>query len=145
MAREGPHLVVLGVVGHLGQAECLEEWRHVHAEPAAEPLLESVPAADRVRFGPAPGFHRAVRRRFLLVGAAEGHPVAVRLEHRVQVIDGPGVVEELGPADLADDHRRRRRVVAIHRVLGRARRGLESPRVFLGAGAGRHSDRLLIP
>ena len=67
--------------------------------------------------------------------AAERHPVAVGLEHRVELVDRPGVVQELRAADLADDRRRVGRLVAVHRVLGRAGRGLEHPRIGLGAGA----------
>ena len=71
----------------LGQAERLQQRRHVHAEAAAQALLEAVPAADRVVGRAAPRLDGALGRRLLLVGAAERHPVAVRLEHRVEVVD----------------------------------------------------------
>src|SRR5207253_10688393 len=88
----GAHPVVLRVVGQFGQAQRLEERRHVDAEPAAEALLETVPAAYRVARRAAPCLDRPVRRRFLLVRAAQRHPVTVLLEHRVEIVDRAQVV-----------------------------------------------------
>ena len=68
---DGPHLVVLRVVGQLGQSERLHQRRHVDAEPAAQALLEPVPATERVvgatgptprRSPPAPASARPRRR-----------------------------------------------------------------------------------
>ena len=42
----------------------------------------------------APGLDRALRRRLLLVGAAEQHPAALLHEPRVQVVEGAGQVGE---------------------------------------------------
>ena len=137
-----PHPVVLRLVGELGQAERLEQRRHVDAEPAAEALLEAVPAADRVVRRAAPGLDRALGCRLLLVGAAEWHPVAVGLEPRVEVVDGPQVVAELRAADLAHDRRWIGGLVAPHRVLGRARRRLQPPRILARALPRRHPRSL---
>src|ERR1035441_6633667 len=41
------HPVVARVVLDLGQAECLEDRRHVVAEPAAQALLQSLPAPHK--------------------------------------------------------------------------------------------------
>ena len=62
----------------------------------------------------------------------------------MEVVDRPSVVEEAGPADLADDGRRVGGIVALHLVLRRSRRGLEDPRIVLGAAAAevRHVARL---
>ncbi len=131
----GAHPVVLGVVGELGQPERLEQRRHVDAEPPTQALLQPIPPADRVGLRASPRLDRPVGRGLLLVRATERHPVAVRLEHGVQVVDRPPVVLELRPADLADDRRRIAGVVEVHRVLGRPRRCLEDPRIRLGAAA----------
>jgi len=45
IASDCAHPVVARVVLDLGQAECLEDRRHVVAEPAAQALLQSIPAA----------------------------------------------------------------------------------------------------
>src|SRR3954470_5503124 len=133
-ASDGTHLVVLRVVRDLGQPERLHERRHIDAEPTAETLLQPVPATDRVVVRPRPRLDRTGRSGLLLVGAAERHPVAVRLEHRVEVLDGALVVLQLGAADLADDHRRIVRVVEVHRVLTRPGRRREPPGIVLRAG-----------
>ena len=52
----------------------------------------------------------------------------------MQVLDRPQVVRELGGADLADQHRRLRLLVLVHRVLRAPRWGLQHPRVLLGPG-----------
>ena len=56
---EGAHPVVAGVVLDLGEPQRLQDRRHVVAEPAAQPLLQAVPAADRVAGRAAPGLDRA--------------------------------------------------------------------------------------
>src|SRR4051812_42795802 len=81
------HAVVARVVLDLRQPELLEHGRDVHPEPAAQALLQAVPAADRVRLAAAPRLDRPLRRRLALVGAPERHPVARLLEHRVQILD----------------------------------------------------------
>src|SRR5436190_245981 len=73
-----------------------EQWRHVHSKAAAQALLHSVPAADRIPGRPSPRLHRSLCRRFLLVRAAERHPVTMLLEHRVQVVDRTQLIAELG-------------------------------------------------
>src|SRR6185437_11719804 len=55
----GPHPVVLGVVGQLGETERLHQRRHVHPEPPAIALAQPVPAAHGVRGLTPPGFDRA--------------------------------------------------------------------------------------
>src|SRR5437879_4103754 len=121
------HPVVLRVVLHLGQPKRFEQRRHVHAKAAAQPFLHPVPAADRILGRPAPRLDRAFGRRLLLIRAAERHPVAVLLQHRVQVIDRAQLVAELGLAHDADDRRRAGRLVPVHLVLRRPARSRELP------------------
>ena len=128
-----PHPVVAGIVGDLGQAERLEQRRQVHPEPAPVTAAQAVPAADRVVGGPPPRLHRAVGGGLLLVGRAERYPVGLGGQPRVQVVDGPQLVFQRGGADLADQGGRVGLLVPVHGVAGRARRGLELPRVVLGA------------
>ena len=45
---ERPHTVVAGAVLEFGESERLEQGRYVHAEAAAQALLQPVPAADRI-------------------------------------------------------------------------------------------------
>ena len=45
---ERPHAVVLGIVLHLGQTESLHQRRDIHAEAAAQALLQPVPPANRI-------------------------------------------------------------------------------------------------
>ena len=132
-------------MGDLGQAERLEERWQVDAEATAETLLQAVPATEGVRLGAAPGLDSPFGCRLLLVGAPERHPVALRQEPGVQVTDRPGVVQEPGAADLADDGRRIRRLVPVHRVLGGPWWSLQNPGVFLRASAGRHVFLLARP
>src|SRR5687768_6950997 len=68
---DGPHPVVLRLVGQLREPERLEQRREVHPESPAIALAEAVPAADRVRLVAAPPFHRPARRGLLLVGGAQ--------------------------------------------------------------------------
>src|SRR5215213_711972 len=133
-----PDPVVLRVVRQLGEPEGLEEGWEVHPEPAAVALPEAVPPSDRIRSIAAPRLDRSGLRILLLVGGAEIHPVAVLLEHPVQVVDGTEVVLELGRADLADERRRVCRLVPIHRVLRRPGRRLEDPRLRFRPAAGCH-------
>ena len=116
----------------LGQPERLQERRQVHPEPAAVALAQPVPAADGVVGRAAPGLHGPLGSRLLLVRAAERHPVAVRLEHGVQVLDAAQVVAQLRRAHLADESRRIGRLVAVHLVLGRAGRCLQVPGAIRG-------------
>ena len=99
------HLVVALVVRQLGEAERLEQRRQIDAKAAPKPLLEPVPAAYRVVCGPSPRLDGPLGCRLLLVGAAERHPVAVRLQHGVQVVDRAQLVPQLGRADLAHERR----------------------------------------
>src|SRR4029078_1701437 len=86
-SSDRPLLVVLRVVGQLDEPEGLEQWRDVHAEPAAVALAQAITAADRIFLGPAPALDRAVLRGLLLVRRAEVHPVALGLEPGGQVVD----------------------------------------------------------
>src|SRR5436309_15855005 len=101
-----PHPVVLRVVLDLGQMQGLQDRRNVHAEPTAQSFLQTVPPADRVFRGPSPGFDRAVHCRLLLVCGPQEHPVAVGLEHLMQVVDAPEVVEQLRAPRLHDERGR---------------------------------------
>jgi hypothetical protein len=74
----------------------------------------------------------AVLRRFLLVGTAEFHPVAVCLEHRADVIDAAACVEEGRHSDNADDDLLAVLFVEAHLVLRCQLRRLQVPRVLLG-------------
>ena len=65
----------------------------------------------------APRLDRPLGRRLLLVGAAERHPVALRLQQAWRSSIARACVHQLRPADLADDRRRVGRVVALHLVL----------------------------
>src|SRR5262249_22604982 len=65
-------------------------------------------------------------------------PVAVRDEHRVEVLDRARVVEKRRLADHADDHLRPVPLVQVHLVVGRERRRLQQPRIVLRPGSARH-------
>ena len=78
-----------GLCSKLREAERLQERRDVHREAPAQALLEPVPTADRVVGRACPRLDGALGRRLLLVGAAEEHPVAVRLQHGVEVVERP--------------------------------------------------------
>src|SRR5215472_7679874 len=86
----------------LGQAERLQQRREVHAEPAAVPLAQAVPAADRVIRGPAPSLDRPVGGRLALVGRAKRHPAVLALQPGMEVVDSAKVVLERGGPHLAD-------------------------------------------
>ncbi len=124
----GAHPVVARVVLDLGEPERFEHGRDVDGEAAAQALLESVPAARGVALGARPGLDRAVGGGLLLVGAAERHPVAVRLQHRVEVIDAAQVIAKLGLADPDDERGRVERLVAEGLELRGLGRRLEDPR-----------------
>src|SRR6267378_1311095 len=108
------HAVVFGVVLDLGKPQCLHQWRNVHAEPAAKALLETVPAADRVLRGATPSFHSARGGRLLLIRAPQRHPVAMLLEHRVQIIKAAQVIPELGLSHCAYQCWRIQGFVSVH-------------------------------
>src|SRR5438309_56836 len=84
-------------IGHAGR---LEQRRQVDPKSAAQPLLHPVPAADRIGGAAAPRLDRPLGRGLLLVRPAERHPVAVLLEHRVEVLDAAELVAQLRAADL---------------------------------------------
>src|SRR5215472_8924512 len=132
----GAHPVVAGVVLDLGQAQHLEDRRHVVAEPAAKPLLRAVPAAHRVAGRPAPGLDRALGGLLLLVGVAQRHPVAALLQHRVQILDAAKLVAQLGGADLDDQRRGIGSLVAPGLEVGLPGRRGQDPRIAGGTGAG---------
>src|SRR5439155_8023275 len=74
-------------------------------------------------------------RRLLLVGATELDPVAVLLQHRVQIVDRACVVEERRLADDTDDHALPVPLIEVHLVLGGLRGRLQPPRVIRGSRA----------
>src|SRR5437867_2953695 len=80
--------------------ETFQHGGHVHAEAPAQPFLQSIPPANGILRGSTPRFNRPFGRRLLLVRAPEKHPVAARLEHRMQVVDAPKVIPELVLPDL---------------------------------------------
>ena len=89
LSREGPHRVVAGVMGDLGQAERLEQRWEVHAEPATVAVSQPIPTADRVVRRPPPGLDGALGRGLLLIGGTQRDPVALLQEPGMQVLDGP--------------------------------------------------------
>ena len=118
-----------------GEPQHSHHRRDVDAEPAAQSLLQPVPAADGVVRGARPRFHRSLGGRLLLVGGAEEHPVAVGLEHRVEIVQAANVVAELR---LPYPHDQRRRVelpVTERRELGSAAGRLQRPWLFSRAAA----------
>src|SRR5262245_12003286 len=90
--RELAQSIVLRVVLDLGQAQGLQQRRHIHRETAAQAFLEPVPATDRVVRRASPRLNSSWRCWFLLICAAQRHPVAVLLEHRLQIPDGTKVI-----------------------------------------------------
>ena len=76
-------------MGEFGQTEFLQQRREVHAEPPAVALAQSVPAADRIVRRASPRLDRALGRRFLLIGCAEGYPAVLPGKPRVQFFDRP--------------------------------------------------------
>src|SRR3984893_1617028 len=117
-----PHPVVLWVVLDLGFAQSLHQGRDVHAEAAAQALLQPVPTANRVLRRTAPRFNRAFGRRLLLVRASQRHPVAVLLEHCMQIVEAAEVVQEDRLSHGAHERRWFQRLVTVHLVLGRTAR-----------------------
>src|SRR2546430_10145174 len=92
---EGSHPIVFRVVFDLGEMQGLQHGRNVHPESPAKTLLQAVPPTDGILRGSTPRFNGPVRGRLLLLGASEGRPVSVRLEHLVQVVDASEVVPNL--------------------------------------------------
>src|SRR5690349_4810404 len=131
------HPIVACVVLDLRQTHCLEHGWDVIPEPSSQPILHPVPAADGVVGRAAPGLHRALRGRLLLVGAAERNPVARRLQHRVEVVDAAQLVAQLGGPHLHHERGRIRRLVAVRLVLRLAGRRLEGPGIVCGSGGHR--------
>src|SRR2546421_13041211 len=125
-----PHAVVLRVVLDLGQMQGLQDRRDVHTEPAPQSLLQAVPPGNRVLWRSSPGFNGPIRRGLLFVCASQRHPVAVRLQHLVQVVDAPEVVSELRAARLHDERRRIQCLVTERLKLGCAARCLQLPWMF---------------
>src|SRR2546426_11627690 len=101
-----PHAGVLRVVLDLGQMQGLQDRRNVHTEPAPQSLLQAVPPGNRVLWRSSPGFDGPIRRGLLFVYASQRHPVAVRLQHLMQIVDALEVVSELRAAGLHDERRR---------------------------------------
>src|SRR5258708_6270977 len=104
--------------------------------PAAEPLLQAVPAANRVLGRAPPGFDGPVRRRLLLIGVTQWHPVAALLQHRVQVLDAPKLIAQLGRADLDDQGRRIGVLVAPGLEVRLSGRRGQDPRILRGPRPG---------
>src|SRR5690606_29117109 len=99
-----------------------------HREAPAQALLQAVPALHRVVGRSSPRLDGAGLRLLLLVGAAEEHPLAVLVQHRVQVLDAAQVVAELRLSDLHHEGRRIGALLAPRLVLARARWRPELPR-----------------
>src|SRR2546423_740159 len=118
------HSIVLRIVLDLGQSHRLHDRWDVHAEAAAQALLQPVPAANRILRRPRPGLDGSVGYRFLLVGAAERHPVTVLLEHLVQVVQPAQLIADLGLAHLDDKGWRGKRFVPGGPETRRARGGV---------------------
>src|SRR2546430_12332185 len=129
------HPVVLRLRRDLGEAERFEQRRHVHAEAAAQPLLQPIPAFDRILRRPPPRLDRSLRSWLLLVGAAKRHPISVLLEHRPQIVDRPQLVPELRLPYDAHERRRIGVLGLVHDVLGPSARSLQLPGLLFGAYA----------
>src|SRR6266566_7028308 len=71
---------------------------------------------------------RTVRCWLLLVCAPQEHPVAVGLEHLMQVVDAPEVVAQLRAPRLHDERGRVQRLVTERLKLRRPARRLQVPR-----------------
>src|SRR5438309_5021488 len=80
--------------------------------------------------GSTPRFNRPFGRRLLLVRAPEKHPVAARLEHRMQVVDAPKVIPELRAPRLDDERGWIERLVTKRQKLRRSARRLQMPRML---------------
>ena len=130
---------VMGGV-HLMPGNCPR--RTIDAEAPAQTLRESVSASDGIAEGTPPSFDSAALGGLLLVRAAQVHPIAVRLEHVVQVFDAARIVMEDGLAHSADDNGQ---VVALaiqmHGGIRRARRRFEWQWIVLGSVACGHGCR----
>ena len=135
LRSERAHPVVARVVLDLGQPERLQQRRHVHAEAAAQALLEAVPAADRVvlRARPRPRRCRrppaSARRR---CPAASSRPAA---SAGVEVLDGSAGGSAAGSCRPGRRSPADRGLVAVHLVLGGAARRGQLPGILRGARA----------
>jgi hypothetical protein len=121
-------------------AQRLEHRWHVVREPAAEALLEPVPTADGVLGRASPGLDGPIRGRLLLVGVAERHPIAVRLQHRSKIGQALEAVADLRLPDLRDERRRVEGFVSEGEVLRTTAWGGEDPRILTGSCALDHTD-----
>ena len=74
---EGAHPVVAGVMGHFGEAECLEQGWEVHPKRPRYPLRSPYQPPTGFDRRPSPRLDGAVGGRLVLVGRAEGDPVAL--------------------------------------------------------------------
>src|SRR5213594_4311470 len=110
--------------------ENFQHGGHVHAESPAQPFLQSIPPANGILRGSTPRFNRPFGRRLLLVRAPEKHPVAARLEHRMQVVDAPKVIPELRAPRLDDERGWIERLVTKRQKLRRSARRLQMPRML---------------
>jgi len=122
--------VVFQIVFDFRQVEDFQDRRHIHSESPAQSLLQSVPPANRVLRRPAPGFDRTVCGGLLFVRASERHPVAARLEHRVQVVNASEVVPEFRTPRLDDERRRIQGLVPKRQKLRCPARRLQMPRML---------------
>ena len=134
-SSQGPHPVALRVVLQLAQAQFLQQGRQVDPEPAAEALLEAVPATDWVVRGPAPRLHRPFLRRLLLVGSAQFDPAPLVLKHAVEIVDAAGVEEQQVLPTVQTRTWMPVPFVGMDRVLRRPGRRISFPGVVLGAVA----------
>jgi uncharacterized membrane protein YoaK (UPF0700 family) len=132
------YLVVARLVGQLDQTERLQQRRHIHAEPAAVTLAQSIPTADRVGLRTSPRLDGPLGGRLVLIGCAKSNPVALSNQPGMEILDAPRAIAQPGRTHLADQRRRIGLIVAIHRVFGAAGSGRQLPRVILGAAALSH-------
>ena len=125
-------LLLRGVVGELGEPERLEQRRQVHPEAAAVALAECRTSRRPGCRPSGPTPRRCPRRRPCpRRRRPSGTQSPFSQQPGVQILDRAGVVEQLGRADLADDRRRDRRLVAVHRVRRRSGRRRQLPGIVL--------------
>src|SRR3972149_6592893 len=132
---QSPHAIVLRVVLDLSESQHFHHGWHVHSEAAAKTLLQTVPTADRILWRATPGFDGSFLRWLLLVRAAQLDPIAVLLEHGVEVGHTAQMVSQLRLADRDYQGRWIHRFVAIRLELRRPWRRFQSPRLLPRAHA----------
>src|SRR5688500_10868885 len=94
--------IVPWVMFQFGHPKCLQQWRQVHPKAAAQSLFKTVPTLYGVVGRTPPCLYRPLGGGLLLVSAAQRYPIAVLLEHGMQVFDAAQVITKLGFAYHAD-------------------------------------------